>query len=158
MTNAFGWTPERSQGNWRHGSPCLRPFVSAAPWIAVGLLLVMFLLIGGTLVSEKGALFDLPDSGLADGEVTGPVALIVRIPHDTLVYFDASRYTLGDAASAAVLAENLSDVVAASSRKTVLALADRNISAGDLMKFAALARKSGVTKVLFAEKKAGTDE
>ena len=61
-------------------------------------------------------------------------------------------------ASAAVLAENLSDVVAASSRKTVLALADRNISAGDLMKFAALARKSGVTKVLFAEKKAETDE
>ena len=67
MTNAFGWTPERSQGIWRHGSPCLRPFVSAAPWIAVGLLLVMFHLIGGTLVSEKGALFDLPDSGLADG-------------------------------------------------------------------------------------------
>lgn len=158
MTTSFRWTPERAQGIWRHGAISLRPFVSAAPWITVGLLLVMFHLIGGTLVSERGALFDLPDSGLADGEVTGPVALIVRIPHDTLVYFDDSRYTLGDAASSAALAENLSDVVANSSRKTVLALADRRIAAGDLMKFAALARKSGVARVLFAEKKAETEE
>lgn len=158
MTTSFGWTPERSQGIWRHGAPCLRPFVAAAPWITVALLLVLFHLIGGTLVTDKGALFDLPDTGLADGEVTGPVALIVRVPQDTLVYFDDSRYTLGDVASAAALADNLSEAVASSSRKTILALADRNIAAGDLMKFTALARKSGVKKVLFAEKKTVTEE
>jgi len=158
MTTSFEWTPERSHGIWRHGAPCLRPFISSAPWITVGLLLILFHIIGGTLVSEKGALFDLPDSGLADGEVTGPVALIVPSSHDTLVYFDDSRYVLGDAASAAALADNLSAAVTATRRKTLLALADRRISSGDLMRFVKLARANGVSKVLFAEKKPETDE
>ena len=153
MTSSFNWRPERTLGIWRCGAPCLKPFVACAPWVTVGLLLLMFHLVGGTLVSEKGVLFDLPDAGLADGEATGPVALITPVERDTLVFFDDSRYLLGDAASAASLAEHLAGSVARTKRRTVLALADRRVSAGDLMRFTSLARQSGVAKVLFAEKK-----
>ena len=36
--------------------------------------------------------------------------------------------------------------------KTLLVLADRRISGGDLMKFAAVARRNGVARILFAGK------
>ena len=45
-----------------------------------------------------------------------------------------------------------------STYKTLLALADRRVTGGELMSFAALARRSGVRKVLFAEKKSGDAE
>lgn len=158
MTAPFGWQPKRTEGIWRYGAPSLRPFVASAPWLTVGLLLLMFHLIGGTLVAEKGVLFDLPEPGLAEGEATGPVALIVPVARETLVFFDDARYTLGDAASAAALAEHFSDAFAESRCKTLLSLADRRVSSGDLMRFAALARMSGVGKVLFAEKKTEREE
>ena len=40
-------------------------------------------------------------------------------------------------------------------RKTLLVLADRRVATGEIMKIAALARRSGVESVLFAEKRAG---
>lgn len=158
MTSSFGWKPNRAEGIWRHGAPWLKPLVAVAPWVSVALLLLIFHLIGGTLVSDKGALFDLPDAGLEDWDSAGPVALIVPVQNDTLVFFDDSRYMLGDDASVAALTEHLADSVGKMQRRTMLALADRRISTGDLMRFAALARKSGVSKVLFAEKKQEADE
>jgi len=158
MTTPFGWNPERVQGIWRHGTPCLKPFVIAAPWITVGLLLLMFHLIGGTLVTEKGTLFDLPSAGLAEGEATGPVALLVPNANDTMVFFDDSRYLLGDSSSFQSLSDHLKDMGRRFNRKTLLALADRRIPTGDLMRFAVLARASGIKKVLFAEKKPEAEE
>ena len=35
------WRPERTMGIWRHGAGWLRPFVAAAPYVTVGLLLLM---------------------------------------------------------------------------------------------------------------------
>lgn len=151
----WGWSPERTQGIWRYGALSLRPVVAAAPWVTLGLLLLLFWLVGGTLVSSKGLLFDLPDTDLADGEATGPIALIMPIPNETLVFFDDSRYHLGDPNSVAALGEHLGEMASRSTRKTLLALADRRVSGGDLMAFVALARRSGIRKVLFAEKKAG---
>lgn len=154
----WGWSPERTQGIWRYGSLSLRPFVASAPWITVGLLLLLFWFIGGTLVSSKGVLFDLPESNLAEGEATGPVALIVPIPHETLIFFDDSRYLMGDPNSMAALAEHLAETASRTDAKVLLALADRRVSGGELMRFAAMARQSGLKKVLFAEKKAESEE
>lgn len=154
----WGWSPERTQGIWRYGAPSLRPVVAASPWITLGLLLLLFWIIGGTLVSSKGLLFDLPDTNLSEGEATGPVALIMPIPNETLVFFDDSRYIMGDPNSMAALGEHLGETVSRTERKTLLALADKRVSGGELMSFAALARRSGVRRVLFAEKKAGDAE
>jgi len=158
MTTPFGWKPERFQGIWRHGTPCLKPLVEAAPWLTVALLLLLFHVIGGTLVSEKGALFDLPDTALSDGEVTGPVALLVPNTNNTMVFFDDSRYILNDDASVQSLIDHLKETQLRFNRKTLLVLADKRISTGDLLRFTALVRESGITKVLFAEKKSDIEE
>ena len=154
----WGWSPERTQGIWRYGALSLRPVVAAAPWVTLGLLLLLFWIIGGALVASKGMLFDLPEAALSEGEATGPVALIMPTPHETLIFFDDSRYLMGDPNSMAALGEHLAEITARSGRKTLLALADRRVTGGELMAFAALARRNGMRKVLFAEKKAGEDE
>ena len=149
----WGWTPERTQGIWRHGSGWLRPFAAAVPWVTVLLLLLMLHIVGGTLTSAKGTLFDLPAAGLAEGEATGLVALAIPHAHETLVFFDDSRYVLDDAASMRVFCEHLSERVARSESKTLLVLADRRIHGGDLMDLAAVAKKGGAAKILFAQKR-----
>lgn len=155
----WGWRPERTEGIWRHGAPCLKPLVAVAPWVTVALLLVLFWMVGGTLVTSRGVLFDLPvREGLGDSVATGPVALIVPAKHDTFVFFDDSRYVLGDAASVVALGTHLAETAATADRKTLLALADRRVSCGELLKFTELARRNGIVKVLFAEQKASREE
>ena len=114
--------------------------------------------VGGTFTSAKGVLFDLPEAGLAEGEATELVALVMPMPHETLVFFDDSRYVLGDASSAAALREHLAERLGRTANRTMLVLADRRVSGGELMKFATIARRGGVSKVLFAERKAGGPE
>ena len=154
----WGWSPERTQGIWRYGARWMRPFAAAVPWLTVGVLLLMLHFVGGTFTSAKGVLFDLPEAGLSDGEATDLVALVMPMPHETLVFFDDSRYMLGDAASVSSLRDHLSARVGKSANRTMLVLADRRVSGGELMKFAAIAREGGVSKVLFAERKSGGQE
>lgn len=154
----WGWSPERTQGIWRYGAPWMRPFAAAVPWLTIGLLLLLMHFVGGTFTSAKGVLFDLPEAGLAEGEATELVALVMPMPHETLVFFDDSRYVLGDASSAAALREHLSERLGRTANRTMLVLADRRVSGGELMKFATIARKGGVSKVLFAERKASGQE
>lgn len=149
----WGWTPERTSGIWRHGAGWLRPFAAAVPWVTVLLLLLMLHVASGTLTYAKGTLFGLPDAGLAEGEATGLVALAIPHAHETLVFFDDSRYVLDDAASMRAFGEHLSERVARSESKTLLVLADRRIRGGDLMDLAAVAKKGGAAKILFAQKR-----
>lgn len=155
---SWGWKPERSEGIWRYGLPAVKPFAAAAPWISVLMLLLLFHLIGGTFTTAKGVLFDLPDQGVSDGEPTDLVALVMPLRHETLVFFDDSRYMLSDASSLRTLSERLSERVSRTERKTLLVLADRRVDGGELMEIASLARRSGAEKVLFAEKSGGTGE
>ena len=158
MTTPWGWRPERTLGIWRYGAGWLRPFAAAVPFLTILLLLLMLHIVGGTLTAAQGVLFDLPDAGLADGEATGLVALVLPREHETLVFFDDSRYVLGDESSLRALGENLAARTEKSSTRTLLVLADRRVAGGELMKFAAVARRNGVGKILFAEKKAGPQE
>jgi len=154
--SSWGWQPQRTQGIWRHGAGWLRPFISAAPYVTIGLLLLMFHFLGGTLVSEKGVLVDLPDGERVDGENVELVALVMQMKHETLVFFDDTRYLLGDAASIASFGEQLSS--RAGRGKPLLLLADRRVPGGDLLKLAEVARKSGVSRLLLAEKKSEVAE
>ena len=154
----WGWSPERSRGVWRHGPGWMKPFVAAAPWLTIGVLLMTFHFIGNEMSVSKGVLFDLPAEGVGEGEATGLVALVLPKGHETLVFFDDSRYLLGDAASVDVLRGHLADRAGRVTRKTLLVLADRRVAGGDLMKLASVARKGGLDRVLFAEKRKGRTE
>lgn len=158
MTSSWGWTPPRPAGIWRHGHAGLRPFVAAAPYITVGLLLLLMHFLSGTLTASEGVLFDLPDAAPTDAVGEAPVALMVPVARDTLVFFDDTRYLMGDESSMRALGEQLSERFARGGDRPLLVLADRRVPGGDLMRLAALAKAGGVPKVLFAEKRAETGE
>ncbi len=136
----------------------MRPFTTAVPWITVGILLLMFQLIGETLTSAEGVLFDLPEAGLSEGAETKLVALVMPMVREgarreTLVFFNDARFLLGDEASEAAFSEELTTRVTKTGDHVLLVLADRRIPGGELMQLAALAKKSGVARILFAERK-----
>ena len=152
MKTPWNWTPERTLGIWRYGAAWLRPVAAAVPYVTVMLLLLMLHVAGGAMTSAKGVLFDLPAAGGADGETTKLVALLLPHDHETLVFFDDSRYVLGDETSLRALGENLSARTEKDDSKALLVLADRRVNCGDLMKFAEVARRNGVARMLFAGK------
>ena len=154
----WGWAPERSPGIWRHGAAWLRPVVAATPYLTVGLLLLLLRFVSGTLTAAEGTLFELPDAAPTDAVGESPVALMMPIPRETLVFFDDTRYLMGDEASMRALGEQLSGRFARRERKSLLVLADRRVSGGEMMRLAALAKANGVKRILFAEKRAGTGE
>lgn len=154
----WGWSPNRTQGIWRYGSLSLKPFVASAPWITLLILLAQIWFVGQSLVARKGVLVDLPESDLGDGVATGPVALIVPTPRETLVFFDDARYVMSDPSSMIAFAERLAEATRRSERKNLLVLADRRVTGGELMAFTALVRQNGVDKVLLAEKRDEVEE
>ncbi len=154
----WNWKRARTRGVLRDGPAWLGPLLAAVPWITVMMLLLMFHILGGTLASSDGVLFDLPDStGAEEGESASLVALLMPMPHETLVFFDDGRYTLGDETSAALFGEHLEDRASKTDRKTLLVLADRRVAAGELMKMSGIAKRSGINRVMFAEKSAGKE-
>lgn len=148
----WGWRPERTQGIWRHGPLWIKPLVIASPWAAVVICCMLMYVVGNALTAEKGVLFDLPDTDAADGAQTSLVALVMPLRNETTVFFDDARYAIADGTAAAVLGKDLADRLGRVPQKTLLVLADRRIPCGDLMRLAAIARSSGVEKVLFANK------
>lgn len=150
----WGWSPARNLGIWRYGAGWMRPFVAAVPYLTVGLLLMMLYIVSGTLTVSSGVLFDLPDGTAGDGEKTDMVALVMPVAHDTMVFFDETRYLLGESASLRRFGASLAEHVERSQQRSLLFLADRRISSGQLMELVATARKSGVAKVLVAGKSA----
>lgn len=154
----WGWSPARDPGIWRYGPGWTRPFAAAVPYLTVGLLLLMFFFVGGTLTSSKGLLFDLPEGTFDDVEDVGLVLLVVPKDHETVVFFDESRYVLDNQDSMKQLGEDLAESVERSEKKTLLVLADRRVSAGSVLGLLSVARRSGTSRVLFAGKKPGGDE
>lgn len=152
---SWGWKPASSRGIWDHGPLWLRPLSAASPWIALGLLVIMLHMVGGTLASAQGVLLDLPDSGLAEGEATELVALVMPMPTtgETCVFFDDARYTLDSGASTAAFAEHLAARSGKISAKTLLVLSDKSVPCGEMSKVAAVARMSGLDRILFANRR-----
>lgn len=149
----WGWEPKRTEGIWRYGAGWMRPFVAALPVLTVFLLVLLLYIVSETLTVSSGVAIELPVSGIGDGEKTDLVALVLQMPRETLVFFDDSRYVIGDGASSRALADHLSERIARSENRTLLVLADRRVSSGDLFGLAALAKRSGVKRLLFAEKR-----
>jgi len=150
----WGWRPERTQGIWRHGPLWLKPLVAISPWAAAVLALMTTYVVGDTLTAARGTLFDLPDADAAEGVRTSLVALVMPLRNETTVFFDDARYSLEDRASAASFGEHLAERAHRSPQKSLLVLVDRRVPWNDLATFAAVARSSGIEKLLFANKHA----
>jgi len=151
-----GLRDERDQGFWRFCLVWLKPAAAAVPWITVGLLLIMLHMISGAMTSAQGVMFDLPASGVADGEPTPLVALVMPMRNmgETYVFFDDARYTLGNEVSVSAFSSHLSERAAKTEGKTLLVLADKSVTCDQLMQMATVARKCGLQRILFANKRA----
>lgn len=154
----WGWSPERTQGIWRYGAAWMRPMVAVAPWVTLALIILMFHLIGGTFTLAKGVLFELQPTEYKDGEISKLTAMVIPVSGETLIFFDDARFMLGDPSSVSSLSEHISEQVARTGAKSLLVLADRRVSGGEIMKFSDILRQSGVEKVLFAGKEIEVDE
>lgn len=154
----WGWKPERDFGVWRYGAGWMRPLAVVSPYLTVAVLLLMFYFVGGTFTRAKGILFDLPETDVDKGVSTDLVLLVMPKDTSAMVFFEDSRYFLSDVVSTGSLREHLAARLERSSTKTLLVMADRNVSGGVLMQLAELARRSGVRKVLFAEKNTAVAE
>ena len=147
----WGWS-ERRKAARRPGGDWLRPLSMSAPWLTVGLAVMMMAFLSGTSSAAKGLLFELPLADGGDTASSGAVALVMRMSGETLVFFDDARYVLNDPSSLASLVEELKRVLSSSRSRTgeLLALADKSVSCEELFKFAEAAKKGGAKKVLFA--------
>ena len=154
----WGWKPERQLGIWRYGAGWLKPVMAAVPFVTVCLLLVMLFFVSGTMSSASGVLFDLPDGTVGEREKTDLVALVMPVSHETMVFFDDTRYPANDETSLRSLSEDLANGLRRTENKSLLLLVDRRVSTGTLMEVVALARKSGVARVLVAGKRSGDEQ
>ena len=158
MKAVWGWMPDLPEGMWSRVPPWLRPFHAAVPWITVGLLLLMLHMVGGTFTRAEGVVLDLPSGGLLDGESTPLVAFVMPLQSDTCVFFDDARYSLGDGAFETAFGEHLAERAAKAEEKSLLVLSDRRVVCEHLAKVASVARRSGLERILFANKSEAASE
>jgi hypothetical protein len=127
--------------------------------MSLALLAATFVLAEGRLVSAPGTVFDLPAPSARDGAEPGLAAIMMPVAREgaagreTIVFFDDARYSLADDASREALRERLGARAAADATGMLLLLADARVPAGDMMRFAGLAREAGVVHVEIAERR-----
>lgn len=156
--NRWGWFDAHAAAEREFIPRWLRPLSAAVPWVTVLLLFMMMYVMGGAFTTSEGALFSLPEKGVGDVADASAVALVLPAKQGTLVFFDDTRYLLEDEAQLAMFGAQLKERVALAEAPTLLVLADRRVSIGDLMKLAAVAKENHVAKTLFAEKRGRAEE
>lgn len=122
-------------------------------WLSVVILGMMMWILAGKFSKAEGQLFELPSYGDREGLVTELVAIVFPASHDTLVFFDDARYSLSDEESLANFQVHLSEAVEKSNRPYLLVLADKRVTTDELMHLTSTAKKSGVEKLLLAERR-----
>lgn len=122
-------------------------------WLSVIILFGMLWMVSGKFSLAKGQLFDLPACGDEDGVITDLVAIVFPSDRETLVFFDDSRYSLSEEESLGKFQAHLGEAVAKTENRSLLILTDRRVTTGELMGLTSVAKKSGVEKLLVAQRK-----
>lgn len=151
----WGWSEARAANESKSpGSIAwLRPLSAAVPWITVGLLTLMLYMVSGVYTRAQGLAVSLPDTGIGEGLKASLVALVIPSARETLVFFDDTRYVLDDEASLAAFGEQLAERARKAKEDSLLVLADGRVASGKLMTVAAEAKRRGIARLLFAERR-----
>ena len=151
----WGWSEVHAANELENSGSIawLRPLSAAVPWLTVGILVLMFYMVSGVYTRAEGLAVSLPDTHVGEGLRTQLVALVIPSARETLVFFDDTRYVLDDADSLAAFGEQLEERAGKSKEDSLLVLADGRVASGKLMAVAAAAKKSGIARILFAERR-----
>lgn len=122
-------------------------------WLSTIILFGMMWIVSGRFSIAQGQLFDLPAYGNEDGVITDLVAIVFPSERETLVFFDDSRYSLSEEESLGKLSAHLCESVAKTPHRSLLVLSDKRVTTDEIMRLVSVAKKSGVTKLLLAERK-----
>lgn len=131
----------------------LRALSSAVPYLTVAIAYATVMTVGGVPMADEGTLFALPQTEVEDVAETAAVALAVESRGNTLVFFDDTRYVLGDGRQAGELAGQMRLRLESVDPATLLLLADRRVAIEDVLKLADIARRAGATRVLVGGKR-----
>ncbi len=158
----WGWSRKRPGHLGRKSLPMwLRALSAAVPWITVLVLFLMVAKIGGMFFLDKGTVIELPD-GAGDVLKSEAVAFMFYTNEGTLVFFDDTRYVLKNSSQMDMFSRQLSRKVSYtsvsddgvdSSGASLLLLIDRRITVEEQMMVVRIAKKSGIARVMIAEKK-----
>lgn len=151
----WGWSEAHAANESRGAGSIawLRPLSAAVPWITVGLLTLMLYMVSGVYTRAQGLAVSLPDTGIGEGLKASLVALVIPSARETLVFFDDTRYVLDDEASLAAFGEQLAERARKAKEDSLLVLADGRVASGKLMTVAAEAKRRGIARLLFAERR-----
>ncbi len=149
------WTQERSRLGRDNLPGWLRALSAAVPWVTAIVLYALITKIDGVFSLDNGALLDLPKSSVGDLSDTTAVAFMLSTDEGTLLFFDDTRYVFADRTQMEKFAMQLEQKIsfAPTSTPVLLVLADKSIPSGQLHEIAATAKKCGVAKIMFAEKR-----
>lgn len=158
----WGWSGTRLGHLGKKSLPMwLRALSAAVPWITVFVLFLMIAKIGGMFFLDKGTGIELSE-GAGDVMKSDAVAFLFYTDEGALIFFDDTRFVLNSPSQMEMFSKQLaakisyvpvSDAAADISGPTLLLLVDRRISVEEQMKAVRAAKRSGVARVLIAEKK-----
>lgn len=122
-------------------------------WLTVLILGAMMWILAGKFSMAEGQLFELPSYGDREGIVTDLVAIVFPSSRDTLVFFDDSRYSLSDEEALLNFQTHLCETAGKTKNPSLLVLADKRVTTDELMRLTSVAKKSGIERLLLAERR-----
>lgn len=145
---------------YRFGGPWTQAISIAVPWINAIFLVVLMVLVHRKIAVTPGVMFDLPEAPLREGSHGTMTAMMIPVGsenrpggQDTLVFFDDDRFLTSDSQQWEALSERIREIAAQNQQDgTLLLMADKRVSHGDVMNFVNLVRESGVRRVNVALK------
>ena len=136
---------------YHFGGSWARVLLAPVPWIGVLFVFLLLLFAHRRLSIAPGVPFDLPAGQTLAGGQSPRAELMIPVANDapggeeTLVFFDDDRFSLLDPEQVDALSERLR--AAGKTGGGLLLMADKRIPHGDVMRFVALARASGISKI-----------
>ena len=130
-----------------------RGMVTAAPWVNLALLVVLYILLSAPNVRQPGLLVRLPEAPFTSGSQYGcnVVVLSQEVPGKTtrqeIVYFDDERFPLNQTARVKELGRRFVRVVQDRPHTILVIEADRMVQHGTVVDLFNLAAEAGFKEV-----------
>ena len=137
--------------------------VSAAPWVDIVLLFLVFLLIDGNFVLQQGAVIELEESEFVDGLRPGAMLVVTSVKtarkggRDEMIFFDDVRFLVAQPDHMLDLEEAFRSAAKKRPEADLTIHADKHVEHGTVMKLLIMAKRAGMKRVNLASRQRVAD-